>query len=303
MWDASMKPYSKRCHPRPESALLALALLVVASAGCVTRGTHQLVVDERDRLAQDKAELEDRVRRLDASNESLGAERVRLIEEMDDLLQARATLETDIRKLERTEAILSEALREREAELASTSDELRDLRGTYQGLVDDLQEEVAAGQIEIEQLRDGVRLNLTQDVLFALGSAKLNTAGVAVVRKVASRVKGVPHGVEVQGHTDPVPIRRHATTRYPTNWELAAARASQVVRLLQQEGVDPRRLSAVSFGPYRPVASNETPEGRAKNRRIEIRVQPLPRVRSAEAGPPSVAAGAPSPPADPSPAP
>ena len=303
MWDASMKPYSTRCHPRPESALLALALLVVASAGCVTRGTHQLVVDERDRLAQDKAELEDRVRRLDASNESLGAERVRLIEEMDDLLQARATLETDIRKLERTEAILSGTLREREAELASTSDELRDLRGTYQGLVDDLQEEVASGQIEIEQLRDGVRLNLTQDVLFALGSAKLNTAGVAVVRKVASRVKGVPHGVEVQGHTDPVPIRRHATTRYPTNWELAAARASQVVRLLQQEGVDPHRLSAVSFGPYRPVASNETPEGRAKNRRIEIRVQPLPRVRSAEAGPPSLAADAPSPPAGPSPAP
>jgi chemotaxis protein MotB len=298
-----MKPYSTRCHPRPESALLALALLVVASAGCVTRGTHQQMVDERDRLAQDKAELEDRVRRLDASNESLGAERVRLIEEMDDLLQARATLETDIRKLERTEAILSGTLREREAELASASDELRDLRGTYQGLVDDLQEEVASGQIEIEQLRDGVRLNLTQDVLFALGSAKLNTTGVAVVRKVANRVKDLPHGVEVQGHTDPVPIRRRATTRYPSNWELAAARASQVVRLLQQEGVDPHRLSAVSFGPYRPVASNETPEGRAKNRRIEIRVQPLPRVRSAEAGPPSVAADAPSPPADPSPAP
>lgn len=303
MWDASMKPYSTRCHPRPESALLALALLVVASAGCVTRGTHQQVVDERDRLAQDKAELEDRVRRLDASNESLGAERVRLIEEMDDLLQARATLETDIRKLERTEAILSGTLREREAELASSTDELRDLRGTYQGLVDDLQEEVASGQIEIEQLRDGVRLNLTQDVLFALGSAKLNTTGVAVVRKVAKRVKDVAHGVEVQGHTDPVPIRRRAAMRYPTNWELAAARASQVVRLLQQEGVDPHRLSAVSFGPYRPVASNETPEGRAKNRRIEIRVQPLPRVRSAEAGPPSLAADAPSPPAGPAPAP
>ena len=303
MWDASMKPYSIRCHPGPESALLALALLVVASAGCVTRGTHQQVVDERDRLAQDKAELEDRVRRLDASNESLGAERVRLIEEMDDLLQARATLETDIRKLERTEAILSGTLREREAELASTSDELRDLRGTYQGLVDDLQEEVASGQIEIEQLRDGVRLNLTQDVLFALGSAKLNTAGMAVVRKVASRVKGLPHGVEVQGHTDPVPIRQRATARYATNWELAAARASQVVRLLQQQGVDPHRLSAVSFGPYRPVASNDTPEGRAKNRRIEIRVQPLPRVHNAEADRPSSAANAPSSPASPSRAP
>jgi chemotaxis protein MotB len=280
-----------------------LALLVVASAGCVTRGAHLQVVEERDQLAQDKAELEDQVRRLSASNESLGAERVRLVEEMDGLLQTRATLEADIRKLKRTEAILSETLREREAKLSSTSDELRNLRGTYQGLVDDLQEEVAAGQIEIEQLRDGVRLNLTQDVLFASGSAELNASGLSVVRKVASRVKGVPHGVEVQGHTDPIPIRRPAEARYPTNWELAAARASQVVRLLEQEGVEPRRLSAVSFGPYRPVASNETPEGRAKNRRIEIRVEPLPRVRSADAGPPSAPADSPSPPADLSPAP
>jgi chemotaxis protein MotB len=300
-----MKPYNTRCLPRPEAVLLALALFAVASAGCVTRGTHQEVVDERDRLAHDKAELEDRVRRLNASNESLGAERVRLIEEMEDLFQTRATLERDIHKLERTEAILSEALREREAALASTSEdeELRNLRGTYHGLVDDLQAEVAAGQIEIEQLRDGVRLNLTQDVLFASGSAELNAAGVAVVRKVAGRVKSLSHGVEVQGHTDPIPIRRRAATRYPTNWELAAARASQVVRLLQQEGVEPQRLSAVSFGPYRPLASNATREGRAKNRRIEIRVEPLPRVRSAEAGSPIVASDAPSPPADQSPAP
>jgi chemotaxis protein MotB len=303
MWDASMKPYSTRCLPRPEALLLGLALLVVASAGCVTRGTHQQVVDERDQLAQDKVELEEQVRRLSASNESLGAERVRLIEEMDGLLQARTTLEADIRKLKRTEAILSKRLREREAKLSSTSDELRSLRGTYQGLVDDLQAEVAAGQIEIEQLRDGVRLNLTQDVLFASGSAELNASGLAVVRKVASRVKGVPHSVEVQGHTDPIPIRQSAESRYPTNWELAAARASQVVRLLEQDGVEPHRLSAVSFGPYRPVASNETPEGRAKNRRIEIRVEPLPRVRSADAGPPSTPEDSPSPPADLSPAP
>jgi chemotaxis protein MotB len=303
MWDASMKPYSTRCLPRPESVLLALALLVVASAGCVTRGTHQQVVDERDRLAQDKEGLEDRVRRLNASNESLGAERVRLIEEMDTLLEARATLETDIRKLERTEAILSEALREREAELTSTSVELRNLRGTYQGLVDDLQEEVASGQIEIEQLRDGVRLNLTQDVLFASGSAELNASGVSVVRKVASRVKSVPHGVEVQGHTDPIPIRQRATARYPTNWELAAARASRVVRLLQEQGVEPGRLSAVSYGPYRPVASNETPEGRAKNRRIEIRVQPLPRTQTAGSHPAKAADDPPSAPANQAPAP
>ncbi|MDH3212561.1 MAG: OmpA family protein [Myxococcales bacterium] len=298
-----MKPSGTRSLRRPEGRILALALLLAAAAGCVTRGTHQEVVDERERLRQEKAELQQQVKRLSASNESLGSERVRLIEEMEDLHQARATLETDVRKLARTEAILSEALREREAQLASNSQELRDLRGTYHGLVNDLQEEVASGQIEIEQLREGLRLNLTQDVLFASGSVELNAAGVAVVKKVAARLKSVPNGVEVQGHTDSVPIRAQASARFPTNWELAASRASQVVRLLQQEGVEPGRLSAVSFGPYRPVASNDTREGRGKNRRIEIRLQPLPRVRSAGSGPASVAAEAPKAPADAAPAP
>jgi chemotaxis protein MotB len=303
MWDGSMKPSRTRSLRRPEGRFLALALLLVAVAGCVTRGTHQEVVDERERLRQEKAELEQQVKRLSASNESLGSERVRLIEEMEDLYQARATLEADVGKLVRTEAILSEALREREAELASSSQELRNLRGTYHGLVNDLQEEVAAGQIEIEQLREGLRLNLTQDVLFASGSVELNAAGIAVVKKVAARLKSVPNGVEVQGHTDSVPISAQASPRFPTNWELAASRASHVVRLLQQEGIEPGRLSAVSFGPYRPVASNDTREGRGKNRRIEIRLQPLPRARSAESSPASVAAEAPRAPAEAAPEP
>jgi chemotaxis protein MotB len=303
MWDGSKKRFGSRFRPRTEGAAAVLAALVVA-AGCVTRGTHQQVVDERDRLRQEKAELEERVTRLSASNESLGAERVALIAEMDDLLQARKTLEHDIEKLQRTEAILSDTLRKREEALASTHQELRSLRGTYEGLVDDLQEEVASGQIEIQQLREGVRLNLTQDVLFASGSAHLNAAGLSVVRKVASRVKGLNNGIEVQGHTDDVPISARARAIYPSNWELAAARASQVVRMLQQDGVDPKRLRAVSYGPYHPVASNETPEGRSKNRRIEIRLEPLPRVaRGAEPEASREAANPPSPPAEAAPAP
>jgi chemotaxis protein MotB len=93
-----------------------------------------------------------------------------------------------------------------------------------------------------------------------------------VLGKVAERIKSVPHRVEVGGHTDDVPIR---TARFPSNWELASARATGVVRILAQQGVDATRLSAVSFAEFAPVADNETPQGRARNRRIEITLKPV----------------------------
>ena len=111
------------------------------ATGCVTRGTHDQVVAERDRLHADKTRLEAEAKRLAASGESLESERVRLLEEMEDLLQTRQTLESDIQKLRRTEAILSETLREREAELGSRTEELAKLRGTFEALVADLEEE------------------------------------------------------------------------------------------------------------------------------------------------------------------
>jgi chemotaxis protein MotB len=86
----------------------------------------------------------------------------------------------------------------------------------------------------------------------------------------------VPNPVEVQGHTDDLPIRGRLAERFPSNWELGGARAARVVRLLGEHGVAPTRMRAVSFADTQPIASNETPEGRARNRRIEIRLLPVP---------------------------
>lgn len=245
---------------------------VLLAAGCVTRGTHDRVVGERDGLALDKRRLEERVRMLEASTESLDAERVALIEEMESLRQAHEALDQDVRRLRQAERELSENLAKREQELASRSQEVDRLKSTYEGLVSDLESEVAAGQIAIQQLRDGLRLDLKEDVLFASGSAAVNTHGKEVLGKVAERVKSVPHRIEVGGHTDDVPIR---TARFPSNWELASARATGVVRMLEQQGVDAKRLSAVSFAEFAPIADNGTPEGRARNRRIEITLKPV----------------------------
>jgi chemotaxis protein MotB len=257
-----------------------LALLGALAAGCVTRGTHQEIVAERDQLLVEKTRLEERVRRLEASSESLGTERVALLEELDDLHEAQVTLETDVRRLRKAEAELSERLETRNAQLESRSEEVGRLRETYEGLVADLEAEVATGQIEIQQLREGLRLSMTQEVLFSSGSAEVNASGRAVLTKVAERVREIPHGVEVKGHTDNVPIH---SERYPTNWELAGARASRVVRLLEEHGVAPDRLCAVSHGEYAPVAPNDSEIGRAKNRRVEITLKPVSAVAAAGA--------------------
>jgi len=266
-------------------------LLAAAVCGCVTQGTFEDVTVERDRLRKDKSQLEERVMKIEDSNASLEAERLLLIDEMEDVRVARESLEHDVRRLTRSEAQLKENLAAREAELASREAELASneeglakLHGTYEGLVSDLEEEVASGQIEIEQLREGLRLNLAQEILFPSGSATLNAGGIEVLRKVAERLRSLPNGVEVQGHTDNVALRPSAS--YPSNWELAAARSAQVVRLFADSGVSPGRLTVVSFGEHAPVASNETPAGRAKNRRIEIRLQPSVEAVPANAEPP-----------------
>ncbi|MBW2272637.1 MAG: OmpA family protein [Deltaproteobacteria bacterium] len=260
--------------------LLAVTMLLGLGA-CVTSGTHKEVVTERDELARSKRSLEARVNRLETSNASLDAERVRLIEEVEDQSQAleglkeeRAELETQVGALREAEAELSESLAISQSELDAQTQEVEELKGTYQGLVGDLESEVAAGQIEIEQLREGVRVAVSDEILFASGSAKLGADGRGVLSKVAERLQGMSYKVDVQGHTDSVPISSRLSDRYPSNWELAAARASSVVRLFLESGVPGERLSVVSRAEYAPVASNDDAEGRALNRRIEIRLLP-----------------------------
>jgi chemotaxis protein MotB len=107
------------------------------------------------------------------------------------------------------------------------------------------------------------------------------------VNELAGRLANVMQLIEVHGHTDSIPTQGALAERYPSNWELAAARASSVVRILVEGGVPAERLVAVSHGASLPVAPNDTPEGRARNRRIEIQLRPLPAPGSAGAPIPS----------------
>jgi chemotaxis protein MotB len=243
---------------------------------------YDILAAERDQLARENAGLDKALERAQASNASLASERFDLIDAMEDLRLEHGELSADVERLRLLEAELSSNLASREAELSEKRQVLDQLSGTYAGLVEDLEAEVAAGQIQIEQLREGLRLNLSQEILFSSGSSTLNPRGQEVLRAVAGRLQSVPNAVEVQGHTDNVAL--HPSARYPSNWELAAARAANVVRLFVEAGMTAERFTVVSFGEFAPIASNDTPEGRAQNRRIEIRLKPGPGSAGAAVG-------------------
>jgi chemotaxis protein MotB len=256
---------SRACRhtARITPTLPALALLLAAAlaqSGCVSKAQYVQVEQERDLCATRYEQLQAKVASAETSGETLTQEKTALATE-------KTVLEAKVASLQTQGEQLDSQLRERD-------EEARKLQETYDGLVASLKKELNAGQVEVKQLRDGLRVNLAQDILFDSGSAALDKNGIEVLQRVAVQLKKSPHQILVTGHTDNKPIGPALVKQYPTNWELAGARAASVVRLFDESGLPPRRLRAVSMADVQPVASNKTAEGRARNRRIEIRLRP-----------------------------
>jgi chemotaxis protein MotB len=122
---------------------------------------------------------------------------------------------------------------------------------------------------ELQSSEKRVKLILKEAVLFDSGSAELKVQAKKILKDVIDELKKLPNDIIVEGHTDNVPIRGGI---YRSNFELSMARAYSVIKFMQDEGIDPKRLSGIGYGEYKPIADNSTPEGRAKNRRIEISI-------------------------------
>lgn len=199
-------------------------------------------------------------------------------QQADDLARESVSLRARVTDLEATLTALRQTSAELETRVRAREDELAAMRSTQDELVGALQTEIANGQIQVERMRDSLRVDLVNEILFDSGEAELKPAGIEVLTRVGEILKNVTdRQIVVQGHTDYVTIGGRLAQRYPTNWELSSARAVNVVRFLQENvGVEPARLSAVGFSEYRPRADNATDEGRRLNRRIEILLAPLP---------------------------
>ena len=143
-----------------------------------------------------------------------------------------------------------------------------------QAIESSLHSEINADQVEIKQLENGIQVRLSSALLYREGAIDLTPAGKAALKKVAPQFATETYEIDVIGNTDNLKTVGELAKRYPTNWELAGARAAVVVRYLQENSVAPSRMRAISAGEYHPVASNDTPDGRARNRRTDILLRP-----------------------------
>ncbi len=202
---------------------------------------------------------------LAATNEQLVTAR----QDAAEYRRRAADLDAIRARLEQASAELREEVEKKEGELTR-------LHSAQDELLSELEQEIADKQVQVERIRDQLRVDMVDEVLFDSGESALKPEGIAILRKVGGVLKKTEgRTIEVQGHTDNIPIRGALAQRFPTNWELSAARATNVVRFLQDEaGVDPSVLSAAARSEYQPRASNDTEEGRRENRRIEILLGP-----------------------------
>ncbi len=226
------------------TVVLAAAFM---ATGCVSTGTYETMEAGKNQeiagLQQQKAGLE--------------KEKADLTKKITALEQETAAGKQQISSLQQ----------EKESLVASS----QQTQKQYQSLVQGLSQEVEKGQLQVRQYQNMLAVDLAEQIFFDSGRASLKPAGKDILKKVGEALKGYENKIiRVVGHTDNVPVAKSLQATFPSNWELSVARATNVVRNLQEVGVPPERMIAAGRGEYDPVASNDTPEGRQKNRRIEI---------------------------------
>lgn len=213
-----------------------------------------------------------RVNSLDLENQGLKVQIEKLQKEKDDelaaLRQSLSEKDEEIARLrEQLGAEVSRVREEKEGEISRLEDARREL-------ADSLQKELADARAKLEMTERGLVLTFVSEIFFDSGKDALKPEGLSILDRVSKVLNEEASGssVAVEGHTDNEPIKYSG---WKSNWELSAARALSVVHnLSEQDGVTPGRLSAVGYGEFKPVAVNDTPEGRQKNRRVEIVILP-----------------------------
>lgn len=234
-------------------------ILVFSLAGCVSAGEHKAKLSELEAQKKTAASLQEQIKAKDEENAAL-KKQVDSNKAQIALLSDEKAKITDEKK---------KAIEEKEKALS-------ELKSTYNSMMTELQGEIKKGEIAVTQLKDKLSLRMVDRILFDSGSADVKKDGKKVLDRVAEILKKVADKqIKIEGHTDNVPVGPKVAKKFASNWELSAARAINVVKYLQGQGVDPNLTSATGYGEFKPIASNDTDEGKAKNRRIEIVLTPL----------------------------
>jgi chemotaxis protein MotB len=250
--------------------LFFFLLMIVVTAGCVSSGRYKIKADEATRYQAETQDLNSKVASLEKTvaeqesnnkklSEALNATKNKKDKMISDLSQEKKDLQEKVNALNKEK-----------------EDSISSLKKTYDNLVQNMQSEIKSGKIQITQLKDKLTVNMVDRILFNSGEAEVNKQGQDTLEKVGAILKSIKDKqFRIEGHTDNKPISRELQAKYETNWELSAARATNVARyLIEKAGIEPVFISIAGYADTRPVADNATPEGRAKNRRIEIVLVP-----------------------------
>ena len=260
--------------------------LATAAARGLGGGGYYLQRDMKARtqlaeMEQQAGALEDRAKKADLAKEALQAQ---LDQAKQEASKQSMELEKAKSELARLKDVAEAERKVLEKKIADQQIRLEKLKATTvpteqeQRMEDELKRKLADQDVVISRLKDQLKVTVASEILFPSGSAELAPAGADVLRKVAAAANQSQDEVRVEGHTDSDPIASVLAQYYPTNWELSTARAAAAVRTLQATGMVPaERLAAVGYGDSHPVAPNDTVEGKAKNRRVEIIFKPIPK--------------------------
>ncbi len=253
---------------RRKHILFTILATALFTSGCVSTGEFEKMQSAKSAeittLQQQKSGLEEQTAALTRDNVSL--QQRLTVQELDNkaLQKQLAFHEQDNTELMQQ----VDALEQQKAALLAASQQRQQ---QYDALVQNLSAEVEKGQLKVRQYQNMLAVDLAEQIFFDSGKATLKTGGKDVLSKVAEALKSYEDKViRVVGHTDNIPMTSTLKAVFPSNWELSVARATNVVHFLQEAGIPPERLVPSGRGEYDPVASNDTPEGRQKNRRIEI---------------------------------
>jgi len=241
-----------------KTALSILICLALVLPGCVMKSTFEEQVTQNQQLNSKVAELSDQLADSYARNQALKT----------DLESSRKTIESlDLHTRNLAVEIEQERLEKQQV--------LEKMQSSYNQLAEQMEQEIERGEITISELEGKLTVNMVDSILFASGSARIKKEGLQVLKRVADIVKDVEDkDIQVEGHTDNIPISPRIQKIFESNWELSTARAVTVVRFLQEQGIPGEKLTALGYGEYHPIASNDTRKGRAQNRRIQIVLVP-----------------------------
>jgi len=257
----------------------AVGVGLFALSGCVGKKKYDAVVQDREELKKKLAQTQKEAANTEADLKSKIEAREQRIAKLE---KEKKTLQEELEKTKGTLKMYEDETGSLQEKLNATKDELDQLRKKqreqeerlqrYRDLAKKLAETFQSDQLSVKVRSGKMVIEMRDKVLFDSGSARVNENGEKVLEELA----GVLQEIEdreflVAGHTDDVPI---GSGRFEDNWELSTTRAANVVRLLKEDGVSPSQLSAAGYSKFDPVASNESEEGRTKNRRIEIVLMP-----------------------------